>query len=356
MACQNPRAEAALHRINMSGIPTAHRALWQTVGLALLLTACSPPPHAAAPVDATYADADMTLTLFADRSFRLRVRDPVASGTPDSYDLGRWASDADGSVLLRGGRDAPMRLGSAVGDGLQLLDTRGKPIRELKRQAEVDRLNGPMRLRGMYFYMADAAILDECLTGRRWPVQIDGGHLALERAYLAHRAQGGGEWVLATLNARFVMREPEPGLLPREVLVVEGFDRLWPRETCAADAPATASLLNTRWRLVAIEGQPVHVAEGRREPWLQLYGEGNRVRGHGGCNDFSGRFEQGSDGFLFKGLTSARRDCPGEAGVQEARYLAALQATATRQVVGDTLQLRDAQGRVRLRFEALYLR
>lgn len=119
MACQNPRAKAALHRINMSGIPTAHRAFWQTVGLALLLlmTACSPLPHAAAPFDATYAGAGMTLTLFADRSFRLRMRDPVASGTPDSYDLGRWASDADGSVVLRGGRDAPMRLGSAVGGG-----------------------------------------------------------------------------------------------------------------------------------------------------------------------------------------------------------------------------------------------
>jgi hypothetical protein len=33
-----------------------------------------------------------------------------------------------------------------------------------------------------------------------------------------------------------------------------------------------------------------------------------------------------------------------------------LQATASRRIVGDALQLRDAQGRVRLRFEALYLR
>ncbi|MCU0939432.1 MAG: hypothetical protein MUC86_09875 [Burkholderiaceae bacterium] len=33
-----------------------------------------------------------------------------------------------------------------------------------------------------------------------------------------------------------------------------------------------------------------------------------------------------------------------------------MQATASRRIVGDALQLRDAQGRVRLRFEALYLR
>jgi hypothetical protein len=44
------------------------------------------------------------------------------------------------------------------------------------------------------------------------------------------------------------------------------------------------------------------------------------------------------------------------AGAQEVSYLAALQATALRQVVGEALWLRDVQGRVRLRFEALYLR
>jgi copper homeostasis protein (lipoprotein) len=185
-------------------------------------------------------------------------------------------------------------------------------------------------------------------------VLIDGAHLDLERAYLA---QGeGGRWVLATLQGRFVMHEPEPGLPPREVIVVERFERLWPGETCAADAPATAALLNTRWRLVEVDGQPVTLAAGEREPFLQLSGEGNRVRGFGGCNVLSGRFEQGSDGFQFKALASTRRACAGAAGAQEASYLAALQATASRQIVGDALWLRDAQGRVRLRFEALYLR
>jgi copper homeostasis protein (lipoprotein) len=185
-------------------------------------------------------------------------------------------------------------------------------------------------------------------------VLIEGAHLDLERAYLA---QGeGGRWVLATLQARFVMREPEPGLAPREAIVVERFDRLWPGETCAADAPATAALLNTRWRLVAIDGQPVTPAAGQRELFLQLSGDGNRVRGFGGCNTLSGRFEQGSDGLLFKGLVLTRRACAGAAGTQEASYLAALMATASRRIVGDALQLRDAQGRVRLRFEALYLR
>jgi copper homeostasis protein (lipoprotein) len=226
----------------------------------------------------------------------------------------------------------------------------------LQRQDEVVRVSGPMGLLGMYHYLADTASLDECLTGRRWPMLIEGEHLALERAYLAHRAQGGGAWVLATLTARFVEREPEPGVPPREMLLVEGFGRLWPRETCATDAPATASLLNTRWRVVDIDGLPVTVVEGRREPWLQLFGVGNRVRGHGGCSEFSGRFEQGSDGILFKVPARTRKVCPGEMGAQEARFIDALNAAESRRIVGDALHLRDAQGTVRLRLEALYLR
>lgn len=300
--------------------------------------------------DATWAGPQTVLTLFGDHSYRLRT---VGVDSP-SYDIGRWGREADGTLRLRGGREAPLRLRAAADGALRLIGPQGQTIEDLQRQATLDRIGGPMRLRGLYLYLADAASFQECLSGRRWPVLIEGAHLDLERAYLA---QGeGGRWVLATLEGRFLMREPEPGLPPREAIVVEAFERLWPGETCAADAPATAALLNTRWRLVEIDGQPLTLAAGQREPFLQLSSEGNRVRGFGGCNGLSGRFEQGSDGFLFKALAMTRRACGGAAGAQEARFLAALQATASRQIVGDALWLRDAQGHVRLRFEALYLR
>jgi len=197
--------------------------------------------------------------------------------------------------------------------------------------------------------------LNECLTGRRWPVLIEGQHLALERAYLAQRARGGSQWVLTSLTARSVMREPEPGRPPREMRVVESFDRLWPRETCAADTQGTASLLNTHWRLVEIDGQPVSVGAGQREPCLQLSTEGHCVSGRAGCNPLSGGLEQG-DELRFKGLANTRMACTGEVGEQEARVLAALNASTSSRIVGETLQLPDMQGRLRVRFEALYLR
>jgi copper homeostasis protein (lipoprotein) len=323
---------------------------WRMSLLRRLLLLCLLIPMTGWAEDATWAGPQTVLTLFADHSYRLRT----GGGDAPAHDIGRWAREADGTLLLRGGREAPLRLRAAADGALRVIGSQGRPVEDLQRQARLDRIDGPMRLRGLYFYLADAASFQECLSGRRWPVLIEGAHLDLERAYLA---QGeGGRWVLATLQGRFVVHEPEPGLPPREVIVVERFERLWPGETCAADAPATAALLNTRWRLVEVDGQPVTLAAGEREPFLQLSGEGNRVRGFGGCNVLSGRFEQGSDGFQFKALVSTRPACAGAAGAQEASYLAALQATASRQIVGDALQLRDAHGRLRLRFEALYLR
>jgi heat shock protein HslJ len=211
-----------------------------------------------------------------------------------------------------------------------------------------------MPLHGMYLYFADAATLTECRTGRRWPVLIEGEHVALERAYLDWRATGGEGPVRVSIVGRFEARAPEPGLAPREVIRVERFDRLWPRETCAAEAPAQAPLVNVRWRIVEVDGEPVTVAAGQREPFVLFAADGNRVRGFGGCSSFAGRFAQGADGMEIGELATTRVACA--AAAQEAALLDALRATAARTVAGDALLLRDAEGRVRVRAEALYLR
>jgi len=300
--------------------------------------------------DATWTGPQTVLTLFADHSFRLRSGD----GVSPAYDIGRWGRQADGTLLLRGWRETPLRLRTAAAGALRVIDPHGRPVEELQRQTTLERIGGPMRLRGMVFYLADAASFQECLSGRRWPVLIEAAHLDLERAYLT---QGlGGRWVLAALQGRFVMREPEPGLPPREAIVVERFERLWPGETCAAESPGTAALLNTLWRLVEIDGQPVSTAPRQREPRLQLATEGNRVRGQTGCGPLSGRFEQGNDGLLFRDLEVTGARCDGPAAEQELRFVEALRATTSRRIVGEALHLRDGAGELRLRFEALYLR
>jgi copper homeostasis protein (lipoprotein) len=326
------------------------------------------PPQTAVPGDASYAGTlpcadcagqQIVLTLFADQTFRMHTRYLGVHGgqTQEVRDLGRWRSIDAGTLELRGGRDAPLRFSPQAGGALRLLDKRGLPIisalnYDLARQADIDRLGGPIRLRGMYLSMADTASLTECLSGKRWPMLIEGEQLALERAYLAQRSQPDHP-VLAVLTASFVWREPDPGLRASEMLRVESFERLRPGEICADEAPATADFLNTQWRVVEIDGQPVRWAEGRRELHIQLSNKGNRVRGFSGCNSFSGGFEQGSDGFLFFSLEGTRKACLGKLMVQEAHLLAALGATASRLIDGNRLQLRDDRGMVRVRFEAL---
>jgi copper homeostasis protein (lipoprotein) len=331
----------------------------------------STPTPAAAGGDATFAGTlpcadcagqQVVLTLFADQTYRMHTRYLGArdGSTPEVRDLGRWGPVDPATIELRGGREAPVRFSRQADGALRLLDTRGLPIAsalnyELVRQPDIDLLGGPIRLRGMYLNTADAPSLTECLSGKRWPVLFEGQHQALERAYLAQRSHPG-QAVLAVLTASFVARAPEPGLRPREMVRVDGFERLLPGQTCAAEAPATAALLETRWRVVEIDGQPVRLAEGQREPHLQLSGEGNRVSGFSGCNNFNGGFEEGSDGFRFSRMAGTRKACLGDLMAQEGRMLAALAATASRRIVGDTLELRDAQGAVRIRLEALYLR
>jgi heat shock protein HslJ len=333
-----------------------------------------PPPAAPAPASAlaavTYAGdipcADcpgqrLVVTLFPDGTFRLRrtYLGVVAEDDRSTYELGRYARALDDGrrLVLRGGNEGPREFELIPPARLRMLDRAGRPIEstlpyELSRQTQVDPIEGPMRLRGMYAYMADAASIDECLTGRRYPVTLEGDHLAVERAYLALQREPG-QRVLVSFEGRFELREPEPGLPPRDHVVVERFERFWPTEKCAA---VTAELLGTYWRAVEIDGEPVVVTPGGREPHFVLSPEMRRVSGFSGCNRLVGSFDDGASGFRFRALAGTRMACPGPGDALERRFLGALEATVKRRLTADSLELLDAQGAVRMRLEATPLR
>jgi copper homeostasis protein (lipoprotein) len=169
----------------------------------------------------------------------------------DFYDLGRWSSPENSAdrILLRGGGKVPLQFTRLPDGTLRQLDQSGQPIVSqlnyiLKRQQSVDMIAGPMHLRGMYFFLADAAVLTECQTGRRLPVLLEGDHASLERAYLAGR-QHPDEEMLVSLIAAFVERAPEPGLPLREHLVVEKFEQAMPGKNCAATVQIPPPRLTT---------------------------------------------------------------------------------------------------------------
>jgi copper homeostasis protein (lipoprotein) len=274
------------------------------------------------------------------------------------HELGRWGRAQDGGNRLRlaGSTERPFAILDA--ETLRMLDSEGREIRsalnyDLKRLPLLDPVAGPMRLRGMYVYMADAATFNECLTGKRFPVLSGKDSPALERAYLAARS-APGNFLAAIIDGRFVHHAPEPGAPVREHIVVERFDRVLPGETCAPQAHGKASLTDTYWRPVEIEGQPVAIHAGTREPHFVLLRDG-RVRGFTGCNNLMGGYEQGADDFRFITVATTRKACLPASDI-EGRFLAALNATASVRITGDALELRDKEGKVRMRLEATYLR
>jgi len=336
-----------------------------------LLSGAASAERGIAPLPATFvgdlpcADCSgqrLTLTLRPGGIFLLRqTYVGVAAGKDEQvYELGRWVVSEDRTrLILQSGAEAPRQF--VIGDvaRLSLLGIDGQEIRsqlnyDLTRSDRVDPIDDTIRLRGMFSYLADAALFTECRTGRRFPVAQERDYLALERAYLGAR-QTPGEPLLVTLDGRLTTRPIGEGEALKDATVVERFDRVWPTETCARQALSTASLTNTYWRPVEIAGNPHTVLADQREPHLMLVPAENKLRGFAGCNQFLGRYEVNEKSVRFTGVATTRKYCAG-AMDQEQEFLRALEATASYKIVGEALDLYDGTSTLLARFESRYLK
>lgn len=123
---------------------------------------------------------------------------------------------------------------------------------------------------------------------------------------------------------------------------------------CAQMPGSQARLVETYWKAVEIEGKPVAVRAGAREPHLILRADKFVANGSSGCNSFRGAYELAGDSLRFKAMASTMMACLPEVGDVEKKFLSAINATASQRVSGETLELRDADGKVRARFESRY--
>jgi heat shock protein HslJ len=123
-------------------------------------------------------------------------------------------------------------------------------------------------------------------------------------------------------------------------------------EFAPAAAGPDAPLVGTYWKAVAIDGTPVAAQPKPREAHLVFKAQGNRVSGSTGCNRVMGTFTQTADGLRFSKMATTKMACPGTLDIQERDFLSALNAIATAAIAGNTLEMQDAAGKVRLRFEA----
>lgn len=284
----------------------------------------------------TFANADSTLTLFPDGTFRLREK--RAGAAQPVLDLGQWSQEVDGGVrLVIRGSDSARRAFREVGVG-KLIDDKGA---ELTLATTPDPIEGKFRLTGLYRDAQDGGLFTECFTDRTYAVAPGGAEPDLERA-----------WVEATPSRETGLYAEMIGEFtgPNGINVLE-FLGLKRGTTCPAQPSRGAALRDTEWRLVEIDGEKVRFEDWRHRPTLRLNDEGG-FSGRSGCNDFGGTYELSADGLRFKAGAMTTMACPEPQQTMERRYLEALDAVRTAQIASTVLDLNDATGKRRLRFEA----
>jgi uncharacterized lipoprotein NlpE involved in copper resistance len=211
--------------------------------------AMSPQDPQTLPLPATFAGvlpcADCagiahTLTLRADGLYRLRRTYLGKPGEPTA-EVGRWTADASGQQIALGRGGTTQRFTVVDAQTLRQLDRLGQPIKtaanlDLRRTAQIDAITEPLRWRGEFVYLADAATFSDCGSGLRWPVAPAGDYLAAESLYTQMRSAPTAPLVI-TFDGRLEVRPAMEGPA-REHLVI---DRLGGAEAGAqCNTPAAA--------------------------------------------------------------------------------------------------------------------
>ena len=138
---------------------------------------------------------------------------------PSSFaSYGSWARTADKLVLTD--TQGEKHYFRAKGEGLEMLDREGNPI-ESQFNYTLAPVNAalpstPMAMRGMYFYMADAASFTDCATGKKVSVA---NNAQLERDYAAARGNDTKP-LLLTVNGHFTLEaNPDSGQSVKTLIV-----------------------------------------------------------------------------------------------------------------------------------------
>jgi len=295
------------------------------------------------------------VNLFPDRAFFSRMTYLGRSDDGNFDDIGSWVLSSDRStIILKGGRDAPAMFRIKDANTLRMLDVEGRDIEsplnyDLRRTKDVEPLEPRGAMRGMYRYFADAGWLTECLTRRKWPVAQEKDNAALESAYAKARLTPGEE-LLVNLEGQVAMRPKMEGQGAQPTLVVERFIGVSTGETCGVRF-SSVPLENTYWKLTRLGGKAVTVTAKQREPHFVLDDKTKRIAGFGGCNRFTGTYQQNGDRLTFGKMAMTFMACPEEMET-ERDFAAALEQVRSWKILGDHLELFDASGTLLARLEA----
>jgi copper homeostasis protein (lipoprotein) len=299
------------------------------------------------------------VNLFPDRVFFLRTTYIGRAENANFDDIGSWVVSSDrNTLILKGEHEAPEMFAIKDRETLRKLDVEGREIEsllnyDLRRTKNLEPLEPRVAMRGMYRYFADAGLFTECLTRRKWPVAQEKDNAALESAYTKARLTTGEE-LLVNVEGQVAMRPKMEGQGVQPTVVVERFIGISPGETCGARF-SSVPLENTYWKLTRLGGKPVSVAAKQREPHFVLDNKTKRIAGFGGCNRFTGTYQQNVDRLKFGKMAMTFMACPEEMET-ERDFVGALEQVRSWKILGDHLELFDSGGSLLARLEARALK
>jgi heat shock protein HslJ len=291
------------------------------------------------------------LNLWPDQVFHLRRSWKGKGVSRDS--IGRWSADPDQRMLTLRGAGEAVELAIAGPDELWMKGDDGGD-HALTARDEFEAFDLHLPLRGMLTYVADEARFTECLTGRDYPlVRDEGDYEALEHAYLAAGAEAGGA-IMASFDGGIVQSPEDEGGGTVPKVLVERFVGIWPGETCER-ATGEASLTNTYWKILRLDGSEVSAEEGEREPSLILRAGEPGFTATVGCNQLLGSYALDGDRLEFAPGPSTPIACPDPLDAWERQLGRTLEHTAGWRIDGQTLELLDVKGNPLALLQAVYL-
>lgn len=274
--------------------------------------------------------------------------------------IGRWRVDPSRSALvIDTGAEATMQLEIEGPNTLRLLDTAGKPIQstlgyELVSDGTIRPVDLSLPLGGEMTYLADAARITLCATGRSYPIAMEAEFPRAQAAYRGAAKQPGAP-MYVTFDGSIVQRPKMEGSGTETSVVIRRFVNVWPGQKCER-AMADASLVDTYWRIVRLGETPVTAAEGRREPHLVLQQDaaGTRYRATVGCNQLVGGATVAAQGLTFTAGASTLVACPPPLDQLERSLGEVLGKTRRYQLHAQTLELQNSAGKPLALLEAVY--
>lgn len=300
------------------------------------------------------------LDLWPDRTYHMR-RTWLGGDEPLARDeIGRWFADpVDGTIILHGAAEMPLFWDIEGPDEVRMRDISGNRIESslnysLTRAEAFD----PVELQNLFMsgtfrYMADAASFSECLSGRSYPVAMEGGYLALERAYLEADLPPAAP--LYTTIEGGILERPSMEGPPRRHVVVARVGSTDPTGACVTPT-VDIPLENTFWRIVSLGDATLTPQPDGQEPYLLLRQAEDETRFAAtvGCNRFMGGYTLADDALTLGPAATTMMACPPPLDSYERQLAEVLGAARSHLQDGAALTLLDGQGAVLGVFEAAY--